>query len=223
MADLRITRRRALLLAAGLIAGPALPVQAAMPGPRRLDLRHAHTGERFSGPYRDAFGPIASALADLQVFLRDHHSGVSGPVSVATLDIVHEVLAAVGQERATVLSAFRTPETNKKLADRLYGVVEKSQHLHGRAIDVTLSAKLAQAAEAARGLKAGGVGWYPNSYFLHLDSGPVRNWTLGGKGLKRGFDPQAILSGAKLSRPLTVKERLELHKALAKKQFRERK
>jgi uncharacterized protein YcbK (DUF882 family) len=215
-----IRRREALLLIGATIICPPAVFAAA---PRRLKLYNAHTKESFDGPYRDATGPIPAAMGDLAKFLRDHHSGAIGPVYVETLDILVDVMAATGQSRATVLSAYRTAATNRKLADRLYGVAEKSQHIVGRAIDVTFESKLASAAEAARGLNRGGVGWYPNSHFLHLDSGPARYWSLGGKGLTRGFDPVAVISGTAKKRPFTLRERSQLRKALAKKQWRERK
>jgi hypothetical protein len=37
---------------------------------------------------------------------------------------------------------------------------------------------------AARAMRRGGVGWYPYSGFIHLDSGPVRNWDLDNDGLQ---------------------------------------
>lgn len=219
MDKVQLRRRDALALIGAAIILPA-PAFAATP--RRLKLFNAHTKETFDGPYRDLLGPIPSAMADLATFLRDHHSGVVGPVYVETLDILADVMRETGQTRGTVLSAYRTAATNRKLADRLYGVAEKSQHVNGRAIDITFDSKLSAAAGFARGLRRGGVGWYPNSHFLHLDSGPVRYWTLGGKGLTRGFDAQAILSGAVKKRPYSLRERASLRKALAKQQWRDR-
>lgn len=214
-----LRRREALaLIGSAILCAPS----ALSAAPRRLKLYNLHTRETFDGPYRDLLGPIPSAMADLALFLRDHHSGAAGPVYVETLDILADVMTATGQSRGTVLSAYRTAATNRKLADRLYGVAEKSQHINGRAIDVTFDGKLALAAKAARELKRGGVGWYPNSHFLHLDSGPVRYWTLGGKGLTRGFDAQAIISGTATKRPYTIRERKILRDALAKKQWRDR-
>lgn len=212
-------RREALALIGAAIVAPRSAFAAA---PRRLKLFNAHTRETFDGLYRDLLGPIPSAMADLAVFLRDHHSGAVGPIFVETLDILADVMTESGQSRATVLSAYRTAATNRKLADRLYGVAEKSQHVKGRAIDITFDSNLAAAAGIARGLKRGGVGWYPNSHFLHLDSGPVRSWTLGGKGLTRGFDANAILSGTAKKRPYTLRERTMLRKALARQQWKER-
>jgi uncharacterized protein YcbK (DUF882 family) len=207
-------RRRELLLACGVtvvLAGAAL---AQLPAPRRLDLKNAHTGETFAGAYRDAEGPIPEAMADLAVLLRDHHVGKTGPLDVATLDFLAEVMAAAGQSRATVLSAYRTPETNAKLARTTFGVAERSQHIYGRALDVTFDRGLGEAERAARGMQRGGVGWYPRSHFIHLDTGPLRFWEMDGTGFA------ALLAGGKpLGRPTSIAERNALRRALARREF----
>lgn len=234
-------KRRDFLLATGLtlIFGSAAHARVltdtpyAFPArsiPRRLFLRNANTGEVFSGPYRDNVGPIPEAMIDLALFLRDHRENVSGPVYVETLDFLADVLDAAGQARATVLSAFRTKKTNDMLAARIFGVAEKSQHLAGRAIDITLDSNLNPAARVARKMSRGGVGWYPTNHFIHLDSGPIRNWTIDatvrGTRTRNGrvldiFQPARIAeSGQAIKRPLSVKERLQLQRAVAKKQAR---
>jgi uncharacterized protein YcbK (DUF882 family) len=209
---------------------------------RRLTLKNIHTGETFSGPYRDAIGPIPSAMVDLALFLRDHRENATGPVYVETLDFLADVIEHAGQSQATVLSAYRTKKTNQMLASRIFGVAEKSQHLVGRAIDITLDSNLHPAAKVARKMARGGVGWYPDNHFIHLDSGPVRNWTIddsiqlaakagrdarGGKGATPGgrvfhvFQPTQIAeSGQAIKRPLTVRERLQLQRAVAQRQAR---
>src|SRR5579863_4789025 len=109
-------RRRDLLIAAGfviVIGGHARAVEPSLA--RRLKLKNAHTGESFAGPYRDAEGPIAEAMSDLAAFLRDHHANKIGPVDVAALDFLADVMAATGHDEATILSAYRTPETNAML------------------------------------------------------------------------------------------------------------
>jgi len=200
--------------------------------PRRISLRNHNTGETFDGLYRDAIGPIPSAMVDLALFLRDHRENVSGPVFVETLDFLADVIENAGLERATVLSAYRTKKTNEMLASRIFGVAEKSKHLEGRAMDITLDRNLSPAAKIARKMARGGVGWYPDNHFIHLDSGPVRNWVIdfnertlaAGKGGKNGrvfhvFQPGKIAeSGKALKRPLSVKERLQLQRAVAKRQ-----
>ena len=177
--------RRAFLGAAGWVVIPS-NARAAFrpPTPRRLKLFNAHTGESFDGPYRDEHGSSTSAAAELAKFLRDHHSGTISPIDVGVIDFLWDVLNTIGAPAATILSAFRTPETNAMLRRTTFGVAEHSQHIFGRAIDFYVASGLAEAATAARSMRRGGVGWYPESHFIHIDTGPVRNWTLGESGLR---------------------------------------
>jgi uncharacterized protein YcbK (DUF882 family) len=184
MSGLVTPSRRELLLATGLCVLFGARAAAEPSVPRRLSLKNANTGETFDGPYRDTEGPIPSAMADLGEFLRDHHANKVGPVHVDTLDFLADVMAAIGVAGATVLSAYRTPATNAMLATYIVGVAEKSQHLLGRALDVTFDGNLAQARTAALKLARGGVGWYPASNFIHLDTGPLRSWERGGSGIE---------------------------------------
>ena len=234
-------KRRDLLLAAGLtlVFGTGASARILLEGnqdalrspstPRRLSLRHAHTGETFNGPYRDHVGPLPDAMIDLSFFLRDHREDMRGPLFVETLDFLADVVAEAGLTRATVLSAYRTTRTNAKLSTRYFGVAEKSQHLAGRAIDITLDKKLEKTAGLARTMSRGGVGWYPQSHFIHLDSGPVRHWTvdrsLVARAGARTTSEDPMVAGfleKKPKRPLTVSERMKLHKALARKQAQPR-
>ena len=211
-----LTRRREFLIGSGLcllLGGRAL---AAPSAPRRLSLTNANTGESFEGPYRDADGPIPDAIGDLAVLLRDHHVNKVGPVDVETLDFLADVMAATGQSHATVLSAFRTPETNRKLAASAFGAAEKSQHLLGRALDVTFETRLPDARAAALKMGRGGVGWYPRSHFIHLDTGPPREWEKDGTGL------DLLLAGGRPHRQLTVAERNRLRRAYAMREYRKR-
>jgi uncharacterized protein YcbK (DUF882 family) len=224
-------RRCFLSLMSGLLAIPSF-ARAALPPPsplRRLRLRNAHTGETFDGPYRDDLGPIALAMEELSYFLRDYHSGERLPVDIAVVDFLASVMDAVGAFRATVLSAYRTRETNAMLALTRFGVADNSQHIYGRALDIHLGARLDDAMQAARAMRRGGVGWYPRSNFIHLDSGPVRNWTLdiGGLdelllhirqiladgGLSVSEKGQLLLGHAR--KPPNAAQRLALHRAIA--------
>jgi uncharacterized protein YcbK (DUF882 family) len=214
-------RRRFLSLAA---TGAAWPVAARAlpraPGLRRLNLVNPHTGETFRGPYRDGSGPIAGAMLELNGFLRDFHSGARTEMDIGVIDFLADLLAAVGTGKATILSAYRTRETNDLLARTIFGVAENSQHIYARALDITLDSKLAEAMQAARAMRRGGVGWYPHSNFIHIDSGPVRNWALDGTG----FGDLLMFDGHRLRfptphRPLTIAERGELRQQLARAEF----
>ena len=177
-------RRIFFALAAGLLAVPRPAVAWLAPVPlRRLRLTNAHTGENFDGPFRDDTGPITQAMVELSEFLRDHHSGEKIAIDIGVLDFVASVMDAVGLTRATVLSAYRTRDTNAMLARTTFGVAESSQHIYGRALDIRLPTRNAEAVQVARRLQRGGVGWYPHSGFFHIDTGPVRNWTLDERGL----------------------------------------
>jgi uncharacterized protein YcbK (DUF882 family) len=176
-------RRTLLSLIAGTITLPGTARALPVPPPvRRLHLVNAHTGDIFDGVYRSDAGPIPDRMTELSVFLRDFHSGSQTAIDVAALDFLAAVMTAVGATSATVLSAYRTRETNAMLARTHFGVAENSQHLYGRALDVHFGSRLADAMRAARQMQRGGVGWYPASNFIHLDSGPVRNWDLDGSG-----------------------------------------
>jgi uncharacterized protein YcbK (DUF882 family) len=181
-----MNRRRFLAGAIGLASAPICEAYAvpAASGGFRLRLVDAHNGTSFDGFYRDANGPIPRVMDELCVFLRDQHSGRMTNIDVGVIDFLADVMAATGQTSAVVLSAFRTPETNAMLSRTTFGVAENSQHLYGRALDVRFPARLADAMAVARAMRRGGVGWYPHSGFIHLDTGPVRNWDLDEDGLQ---------------------------------------
>jgi uncharacterized protein YcbK (DUF882 family) len=222
-------RRHFLSLAAGCAAWPATAYAVVRPPKlRRLRLANANTGETFEGTYRDDNGPIDRVMEELCVFLRDHHSGEQTQMDVGVIDFLAHVLDAVGQTGATILSAYRTAETNAMLARTMFGVAEHSQHILGRALDLRLDSKLPVAMNAARAMQCGGVGWYPHSGFIHIDTGPVRNWTLDETGLdgllvfdghqfRIGGRGQPFLGG--VWKPLTVTERLGLQRRLARAEF----
>lgn len=218
------------LLSAALAAPVTARAEPVLPTLRRLKLVNAHTGETFNGPYRDDGGPIAGAMEELSTFLRDHYSGETIDYDVGVLDFLAGVMEAVGATQATVLSAYRTRATNEMLARTTFGVADNSQHIYGRALDIYLPARLDVAMETARAMDRGGVGWYPDSHFIHLDTGPVRNWDLGGEGFGRlllelrrliatgelGVSNNGELSLGVARKPLSVKERLAFHRLVAK-------
>jgi uncharacterized protein YcbK (DUF882 family) len=242
-----MNRRRMLSLIACVAALPrvahALPVMRS--AAQRLRLVNLHTGEKFDGPYRDESGPLAAAMADLSLFLRDHHAEAAIAIDVGVIDFLAAVLNAVGAQSASILSAYRTPETNAALARTTFGVAENSQHLYGRALDVRLETGLADAMKAARAMRRGGVGWYPHSGFMHIDTGPVRNWDLDRAGLgtllagrhriqfnKRGdmmVSTRGRAVGGKMGAvargepPLSVRDRLARLRKLARAQYFARK
>ena len=54
------------------------------------------------------------------------------------------------------------------------GVATQSLHMDGKAIDIRVPGiKLMHLRDAAASLKLGGVGFYPSSDFVHVDTGRV--------------------------------------------------
>jgi uncharacterized protein YcbK (DUF882 family) len=235
-----MNRRLLLSMIAGTVVLPGMVRAEPQPAaqPQRLRLINAHTGEIYDDVYRDDVGPIPMQMENLSVFLRDFHVNEVINYDVAVIDFLAAVMAATGQTEATVLSAYRTRETNEALARTTFGVAENSQHIYGKALDIHFGTKLAEAMEAARGMKRGGVGWYPHSSFMHIDSGPVRNWDLEGTGLGSllfegrqihfNENGELVISmghgrGIPLmangGRPTTVRQRMDRLHALARAEF----
>jgi uncharacterized protein YcbK (DUF882 family) len=164
---------------------PPVPVRPPPPGPRRLVFRHLHTLEDLDVVYWADGYYLGEPIARIRHLLRDFRTEEEHPISNNLLDLLCTLRAATGtQEPFRIISAFRSPETNEMLRDQSAAnnpdgpqVAKKSQHMEGRAIDLRLiDVSLTGLHKTALGLKGGGVGIYPDSDFIHVDVGPVRNW-----------------------------------------------
>ncbi len=166
------------------LAGVALPLaarsaQAALPNARSLMLDHTHTGERLALVYAVGGSYVPQALSSLNHFLRDHYAGDVGIIDPQLFDVLYRVQQTLGTGQSfQVISGYRCPTTNESLRNtRGGGVAKHSLHMEGKAIDIRLpGVTLGDLREAARSLRAGGVGYYPGEQFVHVDTGRVRNW-----------------------------------------------
>jgi len=168
-----------LLCAAAAVAGVLMPVNRAFSvDERRLSFYHTHTQKTLEVTYAVGGAYVESALAEINVFLADFRTGDATVMDPELLDIIYDVRASFGGEGAfEVISAYRSPETNKMLRDRSSGVARNSQHLLGKAIDVRLrEVDSVDLRDAAIELQRGGVGYYKDSDFVHIDTGRVRRW-----------------------------------------------
>lgn len=145
---------------------------------RSLSFYHTHTGEKLAITYYEQGDYHLDALAEASRFLRDFRTGEEHPIDRGLLDILHGVRRATENNgRFEVISGYRSPKTNAALRAKSNGVAKRSLHMQGRAIDVRLTGvDTAQLREAALALRGGGVGYYPKSGFVHLDTGRVRQW-----------------------------------------------
>ena len=176
------TRRR-WIAAVGMLfsAAAATAVAVAKDAPERcsLELKNLHTGEVLKVSFERDAGPDAAAIAKLQHLLRDYRVDEEHPMDPALYGLLCDLARAAGYPaRYEVISGYRSPRTNQKLHDAGHAVAEHSQHMEGRAIDVRLvGCELTRLRDVALAAKRGGVGFYPSSNFVHVDTGRVRTWT----------------------------------------------
>ncbi|MBN8510265.1 MAG: DUF882 domain-containing protein [Burkholderiales bacterium] len=172
-------RHGARLAAIGALPLLARPAHAIAGGARSLALAHTHTRETIDIVYAIDRQYVPESLGALNRFLRDHYSGEVGTIDPQLFDLLHRVQQLLGATGPyEIISGYRCPATNQRLRQtRGGGVAQRSLHMDGRAIDVRLpGVPLAELRDAALSLRAGGVGYYASSRFVHVDTGRVRSW-----------------------------------------------
>jgi len=182
------SRRRALKVggalvaasAAGLLVGPARS-QDSGPGivaPKRIALINLHTDERLDIEFFRDGAYVPEALSAIELVLRDFRTGERHAIDPNLMDYLLQVAHIVGVDpKFSVISGYRSPQTNARLRERSTGVAQHSLHIEGRAIDVRMpGVDCAGLAACAEDLKRGGVGYYRASDFVHLDTGRFRTW-----------------------------------------------
>ncbi|MGE5505112.1 MAG: YcbK family protein [Actinomycetota bacterium] len=174
---------RRSFLALGLGAAATLaanPLEAAvrrMPE-RSLHLYNTHTGEWLKTVYWADGRYQAKSIAQVSRFLRDHRTGTVHAMDPKLLDLMASVHKKFGTKGALhIISGYRSPQSNAMLASTGDGVAHNSLHMQGRAVDIRMPGhSVRQIGRAAASLKAGGVGLYPVSDFVHIDTGRIRYW-----------------------------------------------
>ncbi len=148
---------------------------------RTLSFYHTHTGKRGSFTYWEKGEYQPEVMAELNQFLRDFRTKEVHAIDQTLLDQLYLLHYFTHSDKPfQVISAYRSKKTNDMLLRHNEGVDKNSYHMQGRAIDIRLGdVSLKSLHQAALQLKAGGVGYYPRSQFIHVDSGPVRQWQLG--------------------------------------------
>ena len=146
-----------------------------------LRMYHLHTHESVDVTYRVGDRYVPSAIAMLDSFLRDHRTGEVTSYDPHEFDALHALMARLHRPNGVIdiVCGYRTPWSNSYLRETTYGVAEHSQHMLGKAIDIRVPGVSTRRVDmAALSLEDGGVGFYPHSKFVHVDVGPVRQWTL---------------------------------------------
>lgn len=174
-------RRQVLRLGvAGLASALATPALAriAGSGDRRLAFYNLHTGEQVRTTYWANGEWNPDALQEIDMVLRDFRTGDVTTIDRSLLNLLYRLSHTMDTRQPFhVISGYRSPKTNAMLAAQSSGVAKHSLHTKGMAIDIRIPGiDLADLRKAALSLKAGGVGYYPKSDFVHVDTGRVRFW-----------------------------------------------
>jgi uncharacterized protein YcbK (DUF882 family) len=179
-----VSRRRFLKgLACGSLLAMGSPkiVQAAfstITPHKTLSLEHHHTGDNLTLTYYEQGRYIHGALEEISYFMRDYRNNEVHSVDPALLDQLYDVKLLLGVNKPFhIVSAYRSPGTNANLRMHSRGVAKHSLHMEGRAIDIRMEGVSTRTIRnAGLTLQRGGVGYYPNSNFVHLDTGELRAW-----------------------------------------------
>jgi uncharacterized protein YcbK (DUF882 family) len=207
---MRMLRRVAVMVAVAAVAfvggsskASEVAGTAVSAGARQYHLRmhHLHTGEDIDVVYRVGDTYLPEGLAKLNYFLRDHRTQDESTYDPKEFDLLNELMTRLGRPDGVIdiVCGYRTPWSNAFLRQgrASSGVAEHSQHMLAKAIDIRVpGVSTEKLRDTARSLHGGGVGYYPVSQFVHVDVGPVREWSFMPHSVAAHPAGQASRSGA---------------------------
>ena len=181
--SLILPRRQFIQASAGLVSVIAAPQvfakKASQKGARSIAMHNLHTGEKSRVDYWIDGEYQPEALAEIDKILRDHRTNEISAIDTKLIDKLNNLQLKLEREgkEFEIISGYRSPASNAKLAAKSSKVAKKSYHMKGKAVDVQLpGCGSRELFNAAKSLKSGGVGYYGNNRFVHLDVGKVRSW-----------------------------------------------
>jgi uncharacterized protein YcbK (DUF882 family) len=167
------------LIAASGARGQGSGASSTASAEHTLQLYNTHTNEKIDVVYRRGDQYIQGALAKLDYFLRDHNTNEVRHFDPRLYDILSDLTASVGRPggEIDIVCGYRTTSTNAALRAHTSGVAKNSLHIQAEAIDLRMpGVNTLKLRKAALALARGGVGYYPHSDFIHVDTGRVRQW-----------------------------------------------
>lgn len=177
------SQRRKLLVFGGAAAGLALLPGSALASvstsrPRILTLNNLHTGETLKTEFFNGKSYDRDELARLNHFFRDYRANKIKTIDPSLFDQLYRLQAMLETRKPVqLISGYRSLTTNNMLREKGSGVAKHSYHTLGQAMDFHIEGiSLSNIRKAALKMRAGGVGYYPRSNFVHIDTGPVRHW-----------------------------------------------
>lgn len=145
---------------------------------RSLAMYNPHTGESINLVYCESGYYVPGALAEINNFFRDFRANLIKPIDPRLLDLLHAIHQSSDATKPfNLVSGYRSPQTNAMLAAQYEGVARHSMHIEGKAADINLPGRqLSILQRIALAMRFGGVGYYPQSGFVHVDTGRIRHW-----------------------------------------------
>lgn len=183
--DIALSRRRFIKnMAFGALLTMGTPAighaaKGRFPSHKSLAFQNLNTGDKLKLTYFEKGRYIKNALREINFVLRDYRTGDVHPIDIDLLDQLHDLKLALGVTNRPfhIISGYRSPYTNSKLHNESTGVSNNSLHMQGRAIDIRIEGlDTRHIRNAALAMHRGGVGYYHDSNFVHLDTGKFRNW-----------------------------------------------
>lgn len=169
----------AALIAATLFDPTESWAAAQRPAARKLAFLNTHTGERVKAEYWVKGKYQKDALRAINRVMRDHRTGGVHKMDPRLLDTMFAMQARLNAKGPIhLVSAYRSPQTNAAMHEAdPSGVARRSFHVQGKAVDIRIPGMpLSNLYKVALRMRAGGVGYYPDSNFVHVDVGPIRRW-----------------------------------------------
>jgi uncharacterized protein YcbK (DUF882 family) len=182
----RHTRRNILVAAGataiGALAAPSFPMPAialpAAPYKRSLACHNLRTGDKLDIVYWAEGKYLPEASREIARVMRDGRTDQVHTIDDRLVDLMARLRGTLrSTQPIQVVCGYRSPETNEMLHETTEGVAANSLHMYGEAVDLrVVDRPLRYVHRVAVSLKAGGVGYYPHSNFVHVDVGPIRHW-----------------------------------------------
>lgn len=183
MSEISHQRRKWLSLGGIALGVSLLPntvlAMVSTPKPLILSFRNINTGDRFAGEFNPTKGFSAASLRKLDYLLRDKRNNQIHRMDPKLFAKFYQLQKNLGLRNTEIqiICGYRSPASNAAMHRRSRGVASNSYHIKGQAIDFRIDGvPLASVKRAAESLNNGGVGYYPRSNFVHMDTGPVRTW-----------------------------------------------
>jgi uncharacterized protein YcbK (DUF882 family) len=113
---------------------------------------------------------------------RDRHEDETYPIDPDLLEVIaglRDRMVMPADTPIELLSGYRSPASNANLAKTNKYVAKSSFHMKGKAADIRIPDMNSRVLEAvAKTIQRGGVALYLDSQHVHVDTGPVRGWSV---------------------------------------------